>query len=355
MISLPLFGTDSSVQRSSAVVGLAVTFILWLIFFILVLFIRPFPKEKTEKFKTVQIVLEDLPEPEKIIETSGITPSENEALGAETSPVVETAQVVPVKETVKESVKSPSKTQQKKAPETKEIKSETVTSEPVKTSEPSTAQPQVQTQTAVPQPVTQTKPAQPVKKEFDWSMFDDDEPEVQTSAPKKVASSSQSAIQGTAGTAATSEAVKTSSSSTTPASSTKTASSSTSSSLSDIENAKVQNSSSGTQTSGPVSQPQVKTGGIDLSFSDGGKRYATTALSISLSDSAKKLIEQSVTLTIKITIEPDGSILRNNIIVPSSVLNAQVRTEIINSISRWHFDSADSSTTASFKFNIILQ
>lgn len=356
MISLPMFGEDSPIQRSSMLVSVIVTLSFWIVFLVLVVAIKPKEKPAEEKFKTVQIVLADLPPVEKKIENSSPKPSETAAAGAQEMPVVEAVVPAPVQAAVAapEPVVQKNNTTTKK--NLKPVETPKVDNIPIVEvkDQPIQSQP-FQTTPVVEQPKTPVK-TQP-KQEFDWSMFDDDPaPVTQTSTPKKVTTTNQSAISGTAGTSSTAATTTTSSSTAQKTNTTSTANSSTASQIDAIAKA---NTAPSTGTSNPSSTPaktnSVSTGSITLNFNEGGVRSATTPLSIKLSTDAQKLIEQSVSIVIRISIETDGSILRPNILVPSAILNGTVRTEIINQIMRWKFDSADTITTASFKFNIVVQ
>lgn len=405
MIILPLFGKDSSTQRASMFISFLITSLIWLIFFVVVIYVRPKKKEpEPEKFKTIQIHLADIPVPEQIVkEDSVIKPEELASDGGEIesvqssletesmpatevieTPVVDIPEPAPEPqpiieqkvETVKTEVPKqepvitePVKTEVKK-PEP--VKTETVKPEPVKTEVPKVENPKPiqqsteKTETAVTQPVTPvvTKPVEtktqtptktPTKEEFDWSIFDDDEPLTPSTTTQKVVNTKNEVTGGT--TAATSASTNTasSSSSTTNKSKNNTTSSGTSDALDKIAKAEATASSTGEKTSEtPAKQATVNTGSISLNF-DGGVRKASSTLSIPLSESAKKLIDQSVTLKISFTILPDGSVLRSTISVPSSMVSKVVRDEIIGAIAKWHFDSADNDTSASFNFNIVVK
>lgn len=355
MIALPMFGEDSPIQRSSMLVSVIVTCSFWIIFLVLVVVIKPKEKPAEEKFKTVQIVLADLPPVEKKIQNSSPKPAETPDAGAQEIPVVEAAVPTPVQAAVKDPVPAVQKTQTPVKQNSKPVETPKVDNLPVV---------EVKDQPIVSKPVTTPVPEQKTstpkteKPAFDWSMFDDDPaPAAQTTTPKKVATTTQSAITGTAGTSAsTTSSTTTSSSSTQKTNTPSTASSSTTNQIDAIAKANTGANTGATNTaSTPAKTSSVSTGNITLNFNEGGVRSATTPLSIKLSSDAQKLIEQSVSIVIRISIETDGSILRPNILVPSSVLNSAVRNEIINQIMRWKFDSADTITTASFKFNIVVQ
>lgn len=374
MISLPLTGKDSITLRLSQLIGFIITFFIWLILTLLVLFIRPKEelKDEEEHFKTVQIVLADRPErtidwdsldtkPAELADegSSVESPVVEEVSSNDPAPAVETVPVVesvPVVENIPPAVTKTEPVITQKV-ETKAEPVKTVT----ETQKTQSTQPVVQnipqnTTPVVPEAVKpETKPTQTTKKPFSWDDFDD-EPLVQQTSQKKVVTK-QNEVTGSAATTTNSTQNNATSTNTTNKTNTTTSSSSTTNSaLANIENAKADGTGKDTspQTS-PAKSSTVTTGKISLSFTSGGARFATTSLSIELSDAAKKLLDQTVKIPITITIEPDGSVLRSNIIVPSSMVNSVVRTEIINAISKWHFDQADEQTTAKFNYNIIVQ
>mgnify|MGYP003307915324 CR=1 FL=1 len=374
MISLPLTGKDSITLRLSQLIGFIITFFIWLILTLLVLFIRPKEelKDEEEHFKTVQIVLADRPErtidwdsldtkPAELADegSSAENPVVEEVSSNDPAPVVETVPVVesvPVMENIPPAVTKTEPVITQKV-ETKAEPVKTVT----ETQKTQATQPVVQnipqnTTPVVPEAVkTEPKPTQTTKKPFSWDDFDD-EPLVQQTSQKKVVTK-QNEVTGSAATTTNStQNTATSTNTNNKTNTTASSSSTTNSALANIENAKADGTGKDTspQTS-PAKSSTVTTGKISLSFTSGGARFATTSLSIELSDAAKKLLDQTVKIPITITIEPDGSVLRSNIIVPSSMVNSVVRTEIINAISKWHFDQADEQTTAKFNYNIIVQ
>ncbi|MCQ2587975.1 MAG: hypothetical protein MJ174_07660 [Treponema sp.] len=374
MISLPLTGKDSITLRLSQLIGFIITFFIWLILTLLVLFIRPKEelKDEEEHFKTVQIVLADRPErtidwdsldtkPAELADegSSAENPVVEEVSSNDPAPAVETVPVVesvPVVENIPPAVtKTEPVITQKVERKAEPVKTVTETQK-TQTNQPVVQNIPQNTTPVVPEAVKpETKPTQTTKKPFSWDDFDD-EPLVQQTSQKKVVTA-KNEVTGSAATTTNSTQNTATSTNTTNKTNTSTSSSSTTNSaLANIENAKADGTGKDTspQTS-PAKSSTVTTGKISLSFTSGGARFATTSLSIELSDAAKKLLDQTVKIPITITIEPDGSVLRSNIIVPSSMVNSVVRTEIINAISKWHFDQADEQTTAKFNYNIIVQ
>ena len=93
MIYLPLFGKDSIPQTGSRIIGLAGTFFLWIVVFIVLALINP-KKEEKERYVTVQVVLspEDHYIPKEVPIQTIVEETEGgeEAAKSVTEPVVQT-------------------------------------------------------------------------------------------------------------------------------------------------------------------------------------------------------------------------------------------------------------------------
>lgn len=97
MIKLPLFGKDSSPHRTSFVISIIITIILWIGLLIGCFFINP--NNDNEKYETVQIILESTPIEEKPEESADSTGDENAANVSANEAVVDEAATEPVAET----------------------------------------------------------------------------------------------------------------------------------------------------------------------------------------------------------------------------------------------------------------
>ncbi|MBO4857371.1 MAG: hypothetical protein J5527_02515 [Treponema sp.] len=113
MIRLPLFGKDSSPHRTSLVIGIIATIVLWVILLVSCIFINP--NDDKEKFETIRIVLDSTPveeEPEESADSKGDenadNVSANEAVVDEvaTEPVAETPIEKPVENPVPKNVET---------------------------------------------------------------------------------------------------------------------------------------------------------------------------------------------------------------------------------------------------------
>lgn len=370
MISLPLFGKDSITQRSSFIISLISTAAFWLVLLILAVFIQPSEKQPEEKYKTVQIVLSDIPQKKVESENSIVKPEE---IATESGAIdsVEIADIpveneiqspspAPVDHTVAEPKVEPVKTVESPKVESPKVETQKIETPKVETKVPESVKTEtspVKTESISQNTQTTTNPIQQ-KKTFSWDDFDDDEPLQTTSTPKKV-STSNSGVSGTSATTSTEKTTSqtTSSTSTTNSKTDTTTSAATTNKLNDIANATGTSDSGSSSTPAPAAPKNVTTNsnGINLNFTGGGVRKATSSLSIVLSDESKKYIEHSVSIPITITIEPDGTIIRTNIRFASSLVAAQVRSNIIAQISKWTFDPSDEATTATFNFNIIVK
>ena len=378
----PLFGQDSSPKNTSEFFALGGTVLFWLIFTLLMLFVKPLPQKP--KYKEVQIVLSSTP---LVKETAAepapaaAAPASAPAPVAEPAPVVEKAApkaVEPAK-----TVESPKPTAQPKPAE----KPKTKPAEPKKSETVQKTQPKPKAETPKPAPAPAPKPTpapapvqeEPVqlyqdpmeafaqqtkkhpKQEFNWDMFEDEASEVASSSTQtaQVVSNAPS-FEGSAGTAASEKSpALTSKATESGASQNNAVSSQTSSALSGITNAKYL----GRAASGVSSETSVKTqasgsGKVALEMSNGTMRAllkpATPA--INLSEQAAATIDSSRTVTIKFRVVEAGNVPRAEIsIEPESTLHQLVRDEIRDQVSSWLFEAADYSAYASFTYKIVKQ
>jgi len=386
----PLFGQDSIPQNTSNILAIAGTILFWLIFFVLMLFVKPM--EKKPKYKEVQIVLsstptvkqEEAPAPAEAASSSATAVQETTPVVQEVAeppaPVVEEAPAP--KQTVTElpkpkveQKKEPAKVQKpvEKAPAPKPVeKAKPVEKKPepkpVQKTEPAPAK-KTEPKPAVSEPIeyavdpmeafaqqTQKKP----KKEFDWSQFEDDAPATETSSrtePVKRVQNDEPLFSGSAATVAETSTQAVTSSSSTSKNTAKTASSSTSSTLSKISNANF----SGKAVNGVESQTTAKTavsgnGKVMMEMSNGSSRALLNPDKpvIYLSEEAAATIDGSRTVKIRFRVVEAGNVPRGEIkITPESILSDKVKTEVLDQISKWQFEPADYSAFAEFEYKIV--
>lgn len=372
MIKQPLFGQDSSPHKTSLILSLIITGVIWIVFTISSFFIK-FPSHKNE-YKVVQIVLDTAksPVPPEVQEQSAapeqapapveqsVVPEQTPA-PAESQPVVtEPVEVQPSKPVVTEP-----KPAQKSQPKTTPTPAKKT--EPVKKSEPAKKE-----YTKVPEfteyatdysdfdfnNVSTSKP-----KEFDWSTFDDtsssseSEPAVSQKVEKVT---TQSAMQGSAASTSTSNQRQTSSSSTTTTNKTTTTTSTSSSTSSALRNIK---SASYTASTGDslkaitnAKTSKSSDGQISMQMKDGTTRVLREPITpaIKLSAQAAALIDSDRTVNIEFRVLAAGNVPRGEIIItPEAILPPKVREEIYDQLSRWIFDAGSSAAYASFEYTIV--
>ena len=361
MIKQPLFGQDSSPQKTSFVLGLIITIVLWVLFIIASFFIKFSPKHK--QYKEIQIVLSS----EKLDSEREKSTDKGEA-APEPAPAVQEV----VQETVQEVVSEPvpvavEEVAPAPAPAPKPAPAPAKKSEPVKKTEPAKKE-----YTKVPEfteyatdysdfdfnNVSTSKP-----KEFDWSQFDDSSSasETQPQVSQKVEKvTTTSSVSGSAASTSTSEQRQTSSSSsstTNKTTSTTSASSSTSSALSNIKSASY-TASTGDSLKAITNAKTSKAsnGQISMQMKDGSTRVLRDPITpaIKLSAQAAALIDSDRTVNIEFRVLADGNVPRGEIkITPESILPQKVRDEIYDQLSRWIFDAGSSAAYASFEYTIV--
>lgn len=378
----PLFGQDSIPQNTSKILAIAGTVLFWLILFIVLIFAKPI--EKKPKYKEVQIVLsrtptvkqEETPAPAEAASSAAIESSVSEVQTSVPEPVLPPAPVVQETPAVKPKVEAvavqkpkaesvPQKKEPVKSQKTVEKKTETKTVE--KKTETKPVQ-KIEQKPVVTEPVEyaidpmealaqQTQKKQ--KKEFDWSMFDDnatEEASAQNEIVKKV-QNDEPLFSGSAATVAETSIQPVTSTSSTNKNTNKTASTSTASSLAKIANSNY----SGKAVNGVESQTTAKTavsgnGKIMMEMSNGSSRALLNPEKpvINLSEEASITIDGSRTVSIKFRVNEVGNVLRGEIkITPESILSDIVKREILDQISRWIFESADYSANAEFEYRIV--
>ena len=385
MLKQPLFGQDSSPHKTSLILSLIITGVLWILFIIASFFIKFAPKHK--EYKVVQIVLDTakspvppvIPEQSALPEQSAVPePVEGVEVveGPQTEqPVLPEPSVVPV---VPELVEG-GETTPKPAPQPKPTPAPAKKSEPVKKTEPAPktepvkkSEPAKKEYTKVPEfteyatdysdfdfsNISTSKP-----KAFDWSQFDDSSTssESQPAVSQKVEKvTTQSAIQGSAASTSTANQRQTSSSSTSSTNkqtSSNSASSSTSSALSNIKSASY-TASTGDSIKAITNAKTSKAsdGQISMQMQDGTTRVLIDPITpaIKLSAQAAALIDSDRTVNIEFRVLADGNVPRGEIrITPESILPPKVREEIYNQLCQWIFDAGSSAAYASFEYTIV--
>lgn len=393
MLKQPLFGQDSSPHRTSFFISLLSTFVFWVLFTVMAIFVKidaPSPQ-----FKTVQIVLDSpLPleqteeaESEFTNETENAV-AESEAVAEEivaeaspvieeSLPVVETVEPVvdipepkveptPIVEAPKPLVEKPAPVIEKPAPAKKEPvkevpKVEKTETKPVETTPAVTDESkkvdyalQKSVDDLWKQQVDNTKPKANV--EWDDSLFDDDSSSTEkttSSDSKKVTTSSSTA--GSAANTASQESARQTSNSDSAKKSSTSASQSTSSDLDKIAKAESK-SGSGTKTDISVKTSKDGSGKVMMEMADGSKRalIIPEKPELYLSEkAARSLPVLEVTYIIEFKVVQKGNVPRTEIkITPEAQLTESIRAEIIDQLSKWVFEEAEFDGTAKFKYTI---
>ena len=362
----PLVGQDSISQNTSNFLAIAGTILFWLILLIVLLFAKPI--EKKPKYKEVQIVLsstptvkkEEAPAPAEAASSAAsktdITQSEPVEVPApvQPTPVVEKAQPVTEKKSME---KAPAHKPVEKKPEPKPVQKTEAKPAVTKTT-PAVTEP-VEEYAVDPMEAFARQTQKKTKKEFDWSMFDDEAAEEVSSSsePVKKIQNNEPLFSGSAAAAAESSSQTVTSSSSTSKSVNNTASSSTSSALANIANS----SFSGKAANGVESETNVKSavsgnGKVMLEMSNGSSRALLDPAKpvVNLSEAAASTIDGSRTVKIRFRVVEAGNVPRGEIrITPESVLTDLVRNEIFDQLSRWRFEPADYSAFAEFDYKIV--
>lgn len=362
----PLFGEDSSVSNTSEFFAIAGTIVFWLLFLIFSFVIKPQPKKK---YKEVQIVLSSTP----VVQKTEEAPVPAEAASASAaSAQSEPAQVQPVVETPApkaESVPVVEKPATKPAPkkvETPKTKAQPK-KEPAKTqTQPKPAEkPAPAPQKTVSEPIEYAvdpmeafaaQTAKKTKQEFDWSQFDDDEPaETSISTQSRTVQNNAPAFSGSAGTAATSDSSKVTSTSSNAGSKSNTTSSSTASALQGIKNSTFKgNAANGVQSETSAKTKTSGSGKVEMEMSNGRSRALLSPASpvINLSAPAAATIDASITVSISFKVNEKGNV-SGVTISPASAFKEIVKQEITGQLLEWIFEPADYSATATFEYKIV--
>jgi hypothetical protein len=399
MLKQPLFGQDSSPHRTSFFISLLSTFIFWVLFTVMAIFVKI--DNPSPQFKTVQIVLDSSLPLEQTEEaesefTSDIenAVAESEAVAeeivAEASPVIEESfplvetvepvvdipepkvEETPVVETPKPLVEKPAPVIEKPAPAKKEPvvekkqepvkevpKVEKIETKPAETTPVATDESKkvdYALQKSVEELMEEQMANKKTRQDFNWDMFDDDSSSAEkttSSDSKKVTTSSSTA--GSAANTASQESARQTSNSDSAKKNSATASQSTSSDLDKIAKAESK-SGSGTKTDIAAKTSKDGSGKVMMEMADGSKRALMRPKepAINLSEQAAQTFTLSKA-TVKITFKvvQKGNVPRTEIkITPESILTESIRKEIIDQLSQWIFEEADFDGTATFEYTI---
>ena len=406
MLKQPLFGQDSSPHRTSFFISLLSTFVFWVLFTVLAIFVKI--DNPSPQFKTVQIVLDSplpleqnedvdsksaaqtenaLAEAEDVIEENIVEDNIAETSPAieETLPVVETVEPVvdipepkveptPIVEAPKPVVEKPAPVVEKKpepviekpAPAKKEPepvkevpKVENTETKPVETTPVATDESKkvdYALQKSVEELMEEQMANKKTRQDFNWDMFDDDSSSTEkttSSDSKKVTTSSSTA--GSAANTASQESARQTSNSDSAKKSSTSASQSTSSDLDKIAKAESK-SGSGTKTDIAAKTSKDGSGKVMMEMADGSKRALMRPKepAINLSEQAAQTFTLSkATVKIAFKVVQKGNVPRTEIkITPESILTESIRKEIIDQLSQWIFEEADFDGTATFEYTI---
>ena len=369
----PLLGEDSNPQHTSEFFAIAGTVLFWLLFLIFSFVIKPQPKKP--EYKEVQIVLSSTPVVQKTEEAPA--PAEQAAAPAAASQPAEAVVETPVVETpAPKPEPAPVVKETPPAPKPVEKKVETPKPKPQPKPEPKKESPKTQTQkTQTPAPAKKVEPVEPIeyavdpmeafaqqtkkqpKKEFDWSQFDDEPAETQTSNQVKTVQNKEPAFSGTAGTSTPTADQKVTSTSSNANNKSQNASTSTSSALEGIRNSTFKgNAANGVQSESTAKTKTSGSGKVEMEMSNGRSRALINPERpvINLSAQAAATIDASKLVTIRFKVLEAGNVTEI-MITPESILSAIVRDEIKAQIGKWLFEAADYTATATFEYKIVKQ
>ncbi len=367
----PLFGEDSNPSHTSEFFAIAGTILFWLLFTIFSFVIKPQPKKP--EYKEVQIVLSSTP----VIQKNEEAPAPAEAASDSSSSVTETQKIQePAAPAIEAAKESPTRAKSEPVSEPLVTKSETT----AKQKSATTSKPKTETKpaakTTASKPASVQQPAEPIeyaldpmeafaqqtkqqpKKEFDWSVFDEEDSVINASSSntQKIVAGGASTFSGDAGKAAADPTEKITSS-TSQSNNSKEASSSTASALAGIKNSTFKgNALNGVHSESSVKTKNSGSGKVEMEMSNGRSRALISPASpvINLSPQAAATIDVSKTVTINFKVLEEGNVTEIKI-TPESILAEIVRNEIVAQISKWLFETADYTATASFEYKIVKQ
>lgn len=339
-------------KKSSLISGI-ITFSLWTIFFIVIIFVPVKSKEEKKDFVTVSI---KLPPIEEIVEKEEKT---DPAPIPVEKPKVEEVEKTEEKPVIKE---SDEKEVQKKDEPKVEQKSET------KTQSKEVAKPKAEEkftpakqelQKSVDELMAEQNSAKSKKSvdDFDWSsMFETDlEPKASSSkdAPEKqhIGNNSDSLV-GKAGSG-TSVANKSASSSTTDNDFSNNIPTNTESFLSSVSEKKYESETSSLKSSVEIDSVLTKDT-VVISMDDGKLRKLMFPKEPKINLPENTQIDASLEITIYFLVKANGSVPYSEIKISNeALLSLEIVNSIKNQLSEWHFDSSDGDGHGRFNYSII--
>ena len=386
MISLPLFGKDSSPHRTSFVISIIATGVLWILLTISFVFIDITPK--VEKYETIQImldaplreVIEEVEEPmapemefvEESENSSEMPQIEEVMEPLENAPALENiVQEIPIPEEIYAPIEKPVIKESApiiENPEPKEIakKVEEIVnppkSEPAKIQEkpvekaPESYSPEI---TKSVEELLAEQYANKREKTIDASFFDnmfkDDEfPEENQKESQKIVKNSTE-LSGSAGKVSETgnEGQTTPEKTEKP----KEVTSSTSEQLNKISKTTYSNTTTnGTKSITSISSSEDSDGKVQMVMQDGSHRTLLNPEKpeIVLSDGAAKKIPVTCTIEISFTVLKEGHVPEFGIKLGNqAILDKSVQDEIIRQLSKWVFESSDFEATGKFEYTIV--
>lgn len=321
---------------------------VWVFIFIFFSFYSLLPHNKP--FKTVQIHLES-PSQAKAKTVSEAPPPASQAMEQAASPAA-APQSAPAPKAVEKTAPKKTEAPAKKSPPKASTKTAAKSS-----SKPARPEPKLQKSNEelfAEQLANKTKP----KEEFDWK-FDDAEETVSSStgSAANAVVNQVNAFEGTAASAGSSKGTAQSKSSSPNKAYTGTTSSATSNALNKIAKATEYKgqAGNGVSVSASINTAGSTDGKTNFAMNDGTARNLLEPKSpvISLTPKAASTIESAHTeLRITFTVNADGRVPVNEIIIPKSNVSLIVQQEIAAQISQWRFQSASTANTATFKYTI---
>lgn len=340
-----IFSKDASIQKKSNFLAICITFIFWILFFLLIAFL-PSSFSKKQKYETVKIVLSE--SQKKIIE-----PVEKK-----TQPKIE-EKIEKNQEKIQSVVKKEIKQESQPIVEKKQnLKQEEKSNQNIKKEE---SEKKVQEQKSEqieyaldPMEAFALQTSKQSEQEFDWSKFDENST-ITNSFSNENYVLSENKFEGFAGEISSSSSNKTSLQTEKKDFINTESSSITNSTLKKIANTSfVENSSSKVTTKSNVNSAISDDGKIKIKTNDGRFRALIEPEKPILNVSDKNAPDGSRTVTIIFKIQPNGYILKSDVsITPAAVLSDSLREELISQIATWRFESTDFSSIASFEFNIV--
>lgn len=372
----PLFGQDSSPQNTSNILALCGTFLFWLIFVICMIFIKP--NSQKPKYKEIQIILTqdfvaEKSDKNQESEKSQIQKAQESKLQNE-----QQIQEQTVKNEKTDKTDKIANTEQKQD----NVKQPVQNENPKKQTQTRQNQQQRQQKENIPQktenilPLTQTEPIEYAKSvedlmaeqlsqksrknKPDWdSIFPDDEVTNENETPQPPIQKiplEQSSVSGSAGeTVLAGSPVRSESKKDDIQHKT---SAETSTALGNIANPNsVNNSEKDKSQSQTGNKSETESNDNDnIEWASGKKRKLLNPKvpEIELESDAQSTIDNNLSVTITFTVTESGNVLPNSIkITPASMLSELVRKQIIDQISVWRFETADSVAVAEVKHNIV--